>query len=170
MKSIFRGVAWVAMALSAACASGGGGAQETIDPNAPFACVDIDNRQGGGTMERIYMVDAQRREGGSVAGGFRTSTRLGDGVRVGDAPVGRVTRWCTQNVALPGRYFLRIERTSADNLDPADGTAGSFSGASRTNLVRETQDFVLEAYDVWTWDVRRDLWTCEPNGARARDC
>ncbi len=178
MKSIVRVVALATMVTAGACASAGGGAQQEIDPNLPFACVDIDNRQGGGMLERIYMVAAERREGGSQGGGFSTAASLGDGVRVGDAPFGRVTRWCTQNVNMPGRYFLRIERTSADNLDPADrfdpsaGTTSGFGGGARTDMVRETQDFLLEAYDVWTWDVRQDRWTCERNGARASggDC
>ena len=153
----------VTLLIVGACASGGGGAEPApLDPNAPLACVDVDNRQGGGSMERIYLVDASRRQGGSVAGGFSTARRPGEGTRVGDAPVGRVTRWCTQNVPLPGRYFLRIERPSADNIDPAQ----------RQNQapVQETLDFTLEAGDLWTWDVRRERWSCEPGAARGGDC
>ena len=175
MKTVMRGGVLAGALLSAACASGGGGAdQMPIDPNAPIACIAIDNRRGGGTLERIYLVEAPRREGGSIAGGFATATRPGEGVRAGDATVGRVTRWCTQNVSLPGRYFLRIERTSADNLDPANGQDPSqvagWGGGARTDMVRETADFVLEPGDLWTWEVKQDRWDCRPGGATGGDC
>ena len=175
MKKVIRSLLLLGVVVTAACASGSGGAdQEPIDPNAPFACIMIDNRRGGGTLERIYLVEAPRREGGSIAGGWATATRPGEGIRVGDAPVGRATRWCTQNVSFPGRYFLRIERTSADNLDPANGQnpaeVAGWGGGARTNMVRETADFVLEAGDLWTWEVRQDRWDCRPGGATGGDC
>lgn len=174
MNTVVRGGVFVGVAILAACASGGGADQVAFDPDAPLACIAIDNRRGGGTLERIYLVEASRREGGSIAGGFATPTRRGEGVRVGDAPVGRLTRWCTQNVSLPGRYFLRIERTSADNLDPAHAQDPSevngWGAGARTDMVRETADFVLEPGDLWTWEVRQDRWDCRPGGAVGGDC
>lgn len=175
MRTINHVSLLLCVAFSGACASGGGGAEQlAFDPDAPMACINIDNRRGGGTLERIYLVEASRREGGSISGGFATATRAGEGVRVGDAPVGRSTRWCTQSVSLPGRYFLRIERTSADNLDPANGQTAAevtgWGGGTRTNMVRETADFVLEPGDLWTWEVRQDRWDCRPGGAVGGDC
>lgn len=150
--------------IAAACASGGGGGEAAapIDPDAPLACIAIDNRQGAGAMERIYLVESGRRQGGSVSGGFATARRPGEGVRVGDAPVGRVTRWCTQSVVMPGRYFLRVERPSSDTIDPAQN--------QNQAQVLETQDIVLEPGDLWTWDVRRDRFTCQPNAATSGLC
>jgi len=162
MRVRFEVMAIVAAGVFAAsCASAGGGGEVALDPNAPLACINIDNRQGGGSMERIFLVESSRRQGGSVEGGFSTSRRPGEGVRVGDAGVGRVTRWCTQNVALPGRYFLRIERPSADNIDPARN--------QNQARVQETADMVLSAGDLWTWDVRRDRLTRQPGGATGGD-
>lgn len=153
----------VALLVAGACASGGGGAEPApLDPNAPLACINIDNQQGGGSMQRIYLVESSRRQGGSVSGGFATSRRSGEGVRIGDAPVGRVTRWCTQSVVLPGRYFIRVERPSADNIDPALN--------QNQAPVQETQDITLEPGDVWTWDVRRDRMSCQPGAASGGDC
>ncbi|MBT8335937.1 MAG: hypothetical protein KJO11_04990, partial [Gemmatimonadetes bacterium] len=84
-----RGIGLVLVAASAACASSGAGSEsQEFDPSLPIACVDIDNRQGSGTLERVYLVQVERRRSG----------RQGEGVRIGDAPVGRVTRFCTQNI------------------------------------------------------------------------
>jgi hypothetical protein len=137
----------LALLVAGACASGGGGEmEEPIDPNAPRVCIDIDNRQGGGIMERIFLI------------GINSGQRL----RIGDAPVGRVTRFCTQSAVIPGAHYLLIERPSSDNIDPALN--------QNQARAQRTTDFVLEAGDLWTWDVRRDRFTCTPNGAMGGDC
>jgi hypothetical protein len=131
---------------AAACASAGGGdVEQPIDPNAPLVCIDIDNRQGGGAMERIFLV----------------GRNSGQRIRIGDATMGRVVHFCTQSASIPGTFYLLIERPSSDSIDPA----------LRQNQARaqRTDDFVLEAGDLWVWDVRQDRFRCVENGAGG-DC
>lgn len=153
-----RALGAFALVSAAACASGGGGAEQAeFDPSLPIACINIDNRQGSGTMQRIFLVESSRRSGGGSSGDFVTPRQLGEGERIGDARVGQVTRFCTQRAAMPGSYFLRIERPTSDRIDPAQN--------QNQALVQETSDIVLEPGDLWTWDVRRDRWSCQPNAA-----
>lgn len=172
MKARLRTLSAVGLVLAAACASAGGGAEEeTLDPDAPLACIAIDNRQGSGTLENLYLVDASRRSKEGISGNFSTAVRTGEGVRIGDALVGRVTRFCTQSVALPGTYFIRVERAPADNFDPADQVEVAGFATSRQSRMIETEDIVLEPGDLWTWEVRRDRWSCRPNAATpSGDC
>lgn len=167
MRRIAHLSAVVCVALGGACASAGDGSEaQEFDPTLPLACIHVDNRQGGaGSMERVYLVDAERRPKEGVTSMFNSYNRMGDGVRLGDAPQGRVTRFCTQNVQLPGRYFLRVELASADNFDPATQNNSAGWAASRSPRTLETDDIVIEPGDVWTWDVRRDRWDCRPNAA-----
>lgn len=133
--------------VTAACASGGGSsAQPEYDLNAPIACIDIDNRQGGGILQGVFLV------------GLNSGQRQ----RIGDAPVGRVTSFCTQSAVFGSAHYILIERPSSDNIDPA----------LRQNQARaqRTIDFVLEDGDRWVYDVRRDRFDCVPNGARGGDC
>ena len=143
--SLFCGVTAL---FTAACASSGGGAteQQEFDPNAPIGCIDIDNRQGGGLLERIFLV------------GLNSGQRQ----RIGDAPVGRVTSFCTQSAVFGSAHYILIERPSSDNIDPA----------RRQNQARavRTIDFVLEDGDRWVYDVRRDRFDCDETGARGGDC
>ena len=172
--SRFAGVATVGAALLfAACASSGGGPEpEAFDPELALACIDIDNRQGGaGTMERVYLVDSERRPKEGVSGIFTGYNRMGDGIRLGEARQGAVTRFCTQSVQLPGRYFLRVELASADNFDPATQNQAPGWEASRSPRMIETDDVVMEPGDLWIWDVRRNRWDCRPNAAYGgEDC
>jgi hypothetical protein len=156
-----------AAALLAACASSGGNPEpETFDPELALACIDIDNRQGGaGTMEQVYLVDADRRPKEGISGIYTGYDRMGDGIRLGEARLGRVTRFCTQSVQLPGRYFLRVQIASADNFDPATQNQAPGWAASRSPRTIETDDVVMEPGDLWIWDVRRDRWDCRPNAA-----
>ncbi len=167
-RPFVRALGAFALVSAAACASGGGGAEQAeFDPSLPIACINIDNRQGSGTMERLYLVESSRRANPNASSTFSGGTRQGEGVRIGDAPVGRVTRFCTQSVQLPGRYFVRVEQAPADNFDPAtqnQGTVGGFSSARQSRMI-ESEDVVLEPGDLWTWEVRRDRWSCQPNAA-----
>ncbi len=167
MRRIARVIVPCLLFVVAACASSGGGDEASdFDPGLPLACIHIDNRQGGaGSMERVYLVDAERRPKEGVSSMFNGYNRMGDGVRLGNAPQGRTTRFCTQNVQLPGRYFLRVELASADNFDPATQNNASGWAASRSPRVIETDDIVMEPGDLWIWDVRRDRWDCRPNSA-----
>jgi hypothetical protein len=133
--------------VTAACASGGGSsAQPEYDLNAPIGCIDIDNRQGGGILQGVFLV------------GLNSGQRQ----RIGDAPVGRVTSFCTQSAVFGSAHYILIERPSSDNIDPA----------RRQNQARavRTIDFILEDGDRWVYDVRRDRFDCVPNGARGGDC
>ncbi|NNF38085.1 MAG: hypothetical protein HKN71_05430 [Gemmatimonadetes bacterium] len=134
--------------VTAACASSGGSAtaQQDFDPNAPIACIDIDNRQGGGLLERVFLV------------GLNSGQRQ----RIGDAPVGRVTSFCTQSAVFGSAHYILVERPSADNIDPA-------RMQNQARAMR-TIDFILEDGDRWVYDVRRDRFDCVPNGARGGDC
>lgn len=156
-RSLARAFVPLVVVVTAACASAGGGGEAEYDPSLPLACIDIDNRQGSGTMQRIFLVESSRRSGGGSSGDFVTARQLGEGERIGDARVGSVTRHCTQRAAMPGSYFLRIERPTADRIDPAQN--------QNQALVQETRDIVLEPGDLWTWEVRRDRWTCQPGAA-----
>lgn len=167
MRRLTRLAGLSCLVVVGACASGGGESDTAaFDPSLPLACIHIDNRQGGaGSMERVYLVDAERRPKEGVTSMFNSYNRMGDGVRFGDAPQGRITRFCTQSVQLPGRYFLRVELASADNFDPATQNNATGWAASRSPRMIETDDIVIEPGDLWTWDVRRDRWDCRPNAA-----
>jgi hypothetical protein len=132
--------------LAAGCA----GAQ--VDPDAPQACVVVDNREGTGTQARMFLIGLNDRS--------RT--------RMGEVAMGRSTRFCTNRVTLPGSYKVVVEEPASDRIDPATGVAGSMTGGGvYNNQARpiESPDFFLEPGDVWTWDVKLDRLSCAPNAA-----
>jgi hypothetical protein len=74
------------------------------DPNAPHACITIDNSEGGGAAVRVYLI----RDGG-------------ERVRFGEVTIGRTTRECIQRSGLTGTYQIAVFAPSAERIDPALG-------------------------------------------------
>lgn len=143
LRTMFGTMVACGAVLVAGCASASGGgqdAQQVDDPNAPQACVIINNRQGGGPAERVFLL---------------TSTR--ERMRIGNVPMGREERYCFRRTVISGEYQILVERPSSDRLDPADGTAGYMSGqGSYANQVKpqRSQIFTLKEGWVVSWDAR----------------
>lgn len=90
----------LAVLLTVAAASSCASAPE--DPNAPQACVVIDNRQGGSSAGRVFLVTQARER-----------------IRIGEVPVGREVRHCIRRSNFSGEFYLSIEAPGADRMDPA---------------------------------------------------
>ncbi len=120
--------------LSAGCAT----TQE--DPTAPQACVSIDNREGTGRQSRIFLM------------GVDTGSRA----FIGEVGPGRALRQCVRRNTFPERSYLIIEQPAANTTDPARGQ----------NQPRpiQSQNFLMEAWDLWTWDVATNRMIRTPNG------
>ena len=73
-------------------------------PNAPQACITIDNSEGGGAAVRVYLI----RDGG-------------ERVRFGKVTMGRTTRECIQRSGLTGTCQIAVFAPSAERIDPALG-------------------------------------------------
>ncbi len=146
-------------ALAAACASA------PADPNAPQACVVVDNSSGGGALGRVYLVEASGISGVRTMSqrDLRTELQRRRRIRIGQVGTGRSQRFCTQNLTLPGTYLVSIEEPSADRMDPA---------ARQTQPpVRASETFRLEAWDEVTYHVSQDRITCQPEAGRGGgDC
>jgi len=105
-----RLVAAVALAFGLeACASA------PIDPNAPEACVTIDNTDSGGAAGQVYLIKD------------RTET-----IRIGEVPMGRSVRHCIKRAGLTGNYQIEVRAPSSDRIDPAEGQTQAATVRSET--------------------------------------
>ena len=94
--------------ILSACAS----TPEQVDPNAPEACVTIDNREGLGTAAKVYLVSGSQER-----------------IRLGEVPMGSRMRHCVQRSNFGGRWYLvigdeemevRVRRSEDFSLHPGD--------------------------------------------------
>jgi hypothetical protein len=97
-------------------------------------------------MERIYLV----------------GRNSGQRIRIGDVTMGRMAHFCTQSASIPGTFYLLIER-------PRPTMVSGEINRNQSQPGRRTDEFVLEAGDLWIWDVGQDRFRCVANGA-AGDC
>lgn len=111
-------------------------------PDAPLACVVVDNTQGAGRHSRIFLV------------GEETGTRQ----FMGEAGAGRILRHCTRRFSLPMNVRVVIERPSNEKMDPAEN--------ENQPPPIDSGPFLLGPWDEWTWDVDADRLTPQVNGAR----
>ena len=132
---------WICVAaafMSAGCAS----VPEVTDPNAPQACVVIDNSRGGGRHSRIFL---QGPDGGSSE-------------LMGEVGPGKTLRLCTRRYGLPRDAVVVIQRPSTERMDPA-------LNQNQPRPIR-SPEFVLNAWDEWTWEVSLNRLILVQNGAR----
>lgn len=126
---------------AAACAS------TPEDPDAPEICVEVDNTRGGGALSRVFLIGVNSRQR----------------IRIGDAPMGRTTRTCTRSATVPGSFYFFAEGGSVDRMDPAQRQ--NQPGGMRS------PDILIEPGDLVTWNVQRNILTCQPNVAGGgEDC
>lgn len=146
--------AGLAVAL-AACASGGGLEE---DPNAPQACVRVDNTGGGGAAGQVFLVNGNRPTAGED---YRSAG--GERIRIGEVSMGRQVRRCIRRPAFGGSWYMVVEQVSGDRLDPADRLN------PETNRLRGVQDlsesFYLSPGDEIVWNLRLNRISVERIGA-----
>jgi len=112
------------------------------DPNAPQACVVVDNSQGAGRHSRIFLI------------GVETGTRQ----FMGEVGAGQTLRYCTRRSTHPERMRVAIERPSNENMDPAEN--------QNQPPPIQSGSFLMSPWDVWIWDVDADRLVQHPNAAR----
>jgi hypothetical protein len=117
------------LVVAAVCLVGAACASTPEDPNAPQACVTVDNSRGGSALARVFLVGTD---------GTRT--------RIGEVPMGRTVTECIRRSSFSGRYQLVVEEGAADRMDPA------LNQNQPRALVSES--FVLEGGVRLTWDIR----------------
>jgi len=133
--------------LASICAGAGlmsGYATTQEDLSLPQACVEIDNREGAGRQSRIFLM------------GVETGTRA----FVGEVGPGRTLRQCFRRSTYPERAYLVIERPANDSMDPA-------LGQNQPRPIR-SQAFLMEAWDLWTWEVATNRMIRTADGGRGR--
>ena len=118
-----------AFLVAAVAALAPGCATAPENNSGPQACVVIDNSEGSGAQDRVFLV--------STTSGWR----LG----IGEVGMGRTNEFCTGRVTIPERVYILIER-------PAIGGRASSMDGNRPRPI-SSQEFVLRPGDVWTWDI-----------------
>jgi len=110
------------------------------DPNAPQACVVIDNREGGGSVGRAFLVTQARER-----------------IRIGEVPVGREVRHCLRRSSFDGMFYLLIEDPGADRMDPA----------MRQNQpgARRSDEFFITPGDEVVWILQTNRISVRPIGS-----
>ena len=101
----------------------------------------IDNRQGGGRQSRIFLEGADS----------------GSREYMGEVGSGRTLRFCVRRSTFPEPVLEVIERPASETMDPA-------LGQNQPKALR-SDEFLLSARDVWTWEVTLNRLVREPNAA-----
>ena len=132
---------WLFLGVVAAVGVAGCASTPESSDSLEEACVVIDNSDAGGGQDRIFLI------------GVDTGSREYMG-RVG---AGRTLRFCTRRSSFPELVRIVIERPAAENIDPA----------MNQNQARPlwSDQFLLAAWDQWTWDVSLLRLVRVPNGA-----
>ena len=117
------------------------------DPNAPQACITIDNTQGGGAAGRISLIK-DGREGLAPGEITELNQFRGERIRLGQVSMGRTMRHCIRRSALVGNYRVVVEGGSSDTIDPTN-----IRDRNQAPLVF-SEIFRLNPGDEVEWNVR----------------
>ena len=141
------------LAVSVGACASGPVAEE--DPNAPQACVRVDNSGGTGTAGRVFLVNG-------IPDDRERSARSGERIRIGQVSMGRQLDYCFRRSNFSGNWYLLVEEVGADRLDPANRVNID------TDLLRDVQQtsqtFYLTPGDRVVWNVHLDRITVERIG------
>jgi hypothetical protein len=118
------------LALAAAVAGGACASPGTLDdPDAPEACVVLDNTGGSEAAGRALLL-----------------SEAGERFSVGEVTIGRSLRQCFRRSTWEGRWWLQIET-------PSVGAARAFGARGSP---KQSEPFFIDPGDEVTWQVHRD--------------